>query len=63
MNTMIMNIRKTTLAAALGLATLTISSVNAATIVSLGVDTTTGADWRTAATAKSSAFDPDGDNI
>ena len=60
---MIMNIRKTTLAAALGLATLTISSVNAATIVSLGVDTTTGADWRTAATAKSSAFDPDGDNI
>jgi len=40
-----------------------LGSIHAATIVSLGVDTTTGADWRTAATAKSSAFDPDGDNI
>ncbi len=40
-----------------------LGSIHAATIVSLGVDTTTGADWRTASTTKPSAFDPDGDNI
>jgi hypothetical protein len=38
-------------------------SVNGATILSLGSDTTTGADWRTATTAKSSSFDPNGDDI
>ena len=35
----------------------------AATITSLGADLTTGADWRTATTAKSSTFDPNGDDI
>lgn len=40
-----------------------VGSAQAATISSLGVDTTTDADWRTATTAKSATFDPDGDNI
>jgi len=47
----------------ISLAALFAGSANAATIVSLGVDTSTGADWRTSTTTKSSAFDPDGDNI
>lgn len=40
-----------------------VSTTHAATITSLGSDTTTGADWRTAGVAKPSTFDPNGDNI
>lgn len=50
------------LLAALAIAAL-VTSFHAATIASLGVDTTTDADWRTASTTKTSAFDPNGDNI
>lgn len=50
------------LLAALATAALVTSS-QAATILSLGVDTTTDADWRTTSTTKTSAFDPNGDNI
>jgi hypothetical protein len=46
------------------LAVITLASTSqAAIITSLGSDTTTGADWRTAGVAKSSTFDPNGDNI
>lgn len=43
--------------------TAIIGSAQAATVSYLGLDTTTGADWRTASTAKSATFDVDGDNI
>ncbi|MCH7224986.1 hypothetical protein [Haloferula sp. A504] len=48
-----------TLAAAASLS----GSAGAATITFLGEDTTTGASWRTTTVTKTSAFDPNGDNI
>ncbi len=39
-----------------------IPMASAATISLLGIDSTTGADWRTTTTLKSASFDPNGDN-
>ncbi len=47
----------------LSISALLIASTQAAIITSLGVDTTTGADWRTDTTTKSMTFDVDKDNI
>ena len=58
-----LNMKNALTTATLLACTAIVGSAQAATISSLGVDTTTGADWRTAATAKSATYDPDGDNI
>lgn len=45
-----------------GLGVTSVAS-NAATIVSLGGENTTGGNWRTTTVAKPAAFDPNGDNV
>lgn len=52
------------IAAACSVIAVTLASNSlAATITSIGSDTTTGADWRDPTVAKPIAFDPNGDNI